>query len=512
MGQSGGCHSAFVGVLLFLLCAAAQAAPDWRPGLSDRELAIQRWFSWITFLQDRRQTPWPAWYTDNDQLGETSLRYQLAFVGYGCAAQAAKTPAYHELAKGQLGDICERLLDVRTWHYVTHYWDYGDNPPDPSLYDNVMYTGHLTQLMCLYELMTGDMRYSESGWDFVWRDGRKTHYTLSKAVERLHELSKASPSGGICCEPGMVFVVCNNHSATTFLLHDLLHGTHFADANPRWFDWMSKNFRSKLPGCRDFFFAKYHQNLRIFAPVTDVGNDGWALAWGYPWYPNTALAREGWEYVRTHAEWQTPEADQVFAKGNPVFSCCVTGTLPMRNAFLPLAAVQIEGAASPTAQKLLRWFDAKFGKNVDTDGDGHDDAYCYETDRGLGVPVTGNIAAALATDGNSLRQFYSTSRAAILASPTLAHVDYPNVCVRTAEYIEPVLRFTVLKGKPGFSGKTDLVCSHVPPNFTLTRDGQAYDECKRTDATVVISTDVDEEHVFELTIRPTDGLDQQTLR
>jgi hypothetical protein len=42
----------------------------------------------------------------------------------------------------------------------------------------------------------------------------------------------------------------------------------------------------------------------------------------------------------------------------------------------------------------------------------------------------------------------------------------------------------------------------VPASFTLTRDGGPYDDCKKTDSTVVISTDVDQEHVFELTILP----------
>lgn len=503
MGQFGGYRCALLCATLILTHVTAEAAsPKWRDGLSDREIAIQRWFSWITFLQDRQATPWPEWYTDSDQLGATSLRYQLAFAGYGCAAMAAKTPAYHELAQSQLHDICERLIDVRTWYYVTKYWDYGNEPPDPSLYENVMYTGHLTQLMCLHELISGDLRYSEAGWDYVWRDGRKTHYTLGKAIERLHDMSKASVCGGICCEPGMVFIVCNDHSAASLAMYDLVHGTKFADANTKWFDWMSKNFRRKTPGSRDFFSVMYHQNLGIFAPVSDVGSDAWALAWGYPWFPNTTLAHEGWEHIKTRAEWQSPQPDQLFAKGNPLLSCCVKVTVPMRNAFLPLAAVQIDGAASPIAQKLLRWFEAEYGKAVDTDGDGQNDAYCYETDKALRIHVTGNLAAALATDGDSMRQLYNTSRTSILAAPTLAHVDYPNVYVRSAEFIEPVLRFTVLKGRPGFSGKTDLVCTNLPANFTLTRDGQPYDDCKKTDSTVVISTDVDQEHVFELTVSP----------
>ncbi len=69
-----------------------------KPGLSDRELALARWFSALTFMQDRTAMLWLEWHDDGRQLGTTSLRYQVAFSDYGCAALAAKTPAYHELA------------------------------------------------------------------------------------------------------------------------------------------------------------------------------------------------------------------------------------------------------------------------------------------------------------------------------------------------------------------------------------------------------------------------------
>jgi hypothetical protein len=478
------------------------ASPTPRDGLTDRELAVQRWFSSLTFLQDSRPTPWPEWHDDGDQLGTTALRYQIAFAGYGCAAMAAKTPAYRELVQKQLADLCQRLIDVRTWCYVTRYWNYKDDPPDPCRYENVMYTGHLTQLMCLYELLTGDFRYSESGWDFVCRDGRKTHYTLGKAVERLHDLSKASPSGGICCEPGLVFAMCNDHSAASLMLFDLVHKTHYANVNSRWFDWMVKNFRDKTPGSRTFLYSVYVQKAGIFVPVSDVGADGWTLGWGYPWFPSTEFAHQGWEHVLKNAQWKSPAPDQAFAEGNAVAGCCGGARTLVRNAFLPLLAVQAEGAASPTAQKMLRWLETQHGRAVDTDADGHEDGYYYDIDPSLRIPATGNIAAALATDGPSLRQFFNTSRTAILAGPTLSHVDYPNVYVRTAEYTAPALRFTVLKGRPGFSGKTELVCDHIPTRFSLTRDGQPYNDFGKADSSVVISTDVEQEHLFQLKVLP----------
>ncbi len=493
-------------ILAILLCILAVATSigraensRWQAGLTDRELALQRWFSSLTFQADRTATPWPEWFDDHDQLGVTALRYQIAFAGYGCAAMAGRTPAYHELIQSQLDDLCRRLIDVRTWYYVTKYWKYDEDLPDPCQYENVMYTGHLTQLMCLYELFSGDRRYSDDGWDFVWRDGRKIHYTLGKAVAHLHDLSKASPNGGICCEPGLVFAMCNDHSAVSMQMFDMLHGTHYADANGRWFEWMSKNFRNGMPNASTFLYAVYSRPASLFLPVSDVGGDGWTLGWGNVWFPNVDFAKEGWDYDLKHAKWKRPTEDQMYAEGSTIVGCCGGKKTLVRNAFLPLLAVQVEGADGPNAQKILKWLETNYGRNVDTGNDGYDDGYCYVIDEATRIPATGNIAAALATDGSSLRELYQTPRTEILAAPNLSHVDYPNVYVRSAEYIAPTLRFTVVKGQPAFEGKTRLVCTQIPGKVSVVRDGEPFADYEQNGSILSISTDVDAEHVFEIT-------------
>ncbi len=481
--------------------AVTSSPARWREGLTDRELALGRWFSQLTFLQDRSAKPWPIWHDDGVQLGTTSLRYQLAFAGYGCAVQAANTPAYRELVQQQLRDLCERMIDIRIWSYVTTYWNHGDGPPDPCLYENVMYTGHLTQLMCLYELLTGDTRYSVAGWDFVWRDGRRLHYNLQQAVERLHVQSERNVGGGICCEPGLVFATCNSHSAASFLLFDLLHGTQYARVNDKWFAWMSKNFRFPNAPGGELFYVTYHQASRLFVPTGDVGADGWTLGWGYPWFPSTELAHEGWQSILEKARWKYPEPGQRFAENNLIIGCCAGGSLPLSNSFLPLAAVQVEGRNGAAAQGILRWLEAKYGRAADLDGDGHSECYYY-TDDPLQIVTTGNVAAALATDRDSLRQLFRTGRRPLPDQPTLAHVDYPNVYVRTAEYRAPVLRFTVLKGRPAFRGTTEIVCQQIPPGAAVSRDGKPMTDFQQTGSTLRIRTDVETEHVFEVVSAP----------
>lgn len=488
-----------IGVILFvsLMHPPASGETTWSPGLSDRELAIQRWFSHLTYQQGHGAA-WEGWHDDGSQLGVTAFRYQLAFCAYGCVAMAAKTPAYRDLLQRQLLDLCERMIDRRTWFWTPHYWDYGDDPPDPCKYENVMYTGHLTQMMCLYELITGDKRYSEEGWDFVWTDGRKTHYTLEKAVRGLYEQSKASPTGGICCEPGLVFSACNSHSAASFMLHDLIHGTNYAEANTRWYEWMKVNFRNKIPFTREFLYVTYNQNDGYFIPVGDVGADGWTLGFSYPWFPDRSFLDAGWKYIDTTIRWISPAANQCYAKNNQVVGCCGGGSLGVANGFALLTGVQAVGHDAPRVRKLHNWLEANFGKTVDSNGDGHEDAYLYETCPIHRISATGIIAAALATEGDSMRNLYRSPRTAILEEPTLAEVDYPNVYIRAAEFKDNILRFVVLKGNPSFSGNTELVCTPLPVAATVFRNGAPWASFVQKEDTLRITTDINKEYVFEV--------------
>ena len=186
----------------------------------------------------------------------------------------------------------------------------------------------------------------------------------------------------------------------------------------------------------------------------------WAGA--IPGFPPPNWPTRAGNIILEKARWQYPEAGQRFAQNNLILGCCAGGALSLSNSFLPLAAVQVEGRDGAAARGILRWLEANHGRAVDLDGDGHCECYYY-TDDALRIVTTGNIAAALATDRDSLRQLFRTARRPLLAEPTLAHVDYPNVYVRTAEYRSPVLRFTVLKGRPGFRGTTEIVCQQIPP-------------------------------------------------
>ena len=62
-----------------------------------------------------------------------------------------------------------------------------------------------------------------------------------------------------------------------------------------------------------------------------------------------------------------------------------------------------------------------------------------------------------------------------------------------------MLRFTVLKGTPGFRGQTEIICTHLAGPAAVRRDGEPFAAYSQTGLTLAIRTDVDREHVFEVT-------------
>jgi hypothetical protein len=233
-----------------------------------------------------------------------------------------------------------------------------------------------------------------------------------------------------------------------------------------------------------------------------VGADCWTLGWGNTWFPTTELTREGWKHDRAALAWQSPAPDMLYVQSGLLVGCCAASSTSLSNSFVPLVAVQVEGRRSETAAKVLRWLEAKFGRAVDMDNDGHAESYYYHTDDALRIATTGNIAAALATDGDSLRRLFRTPRRELLEAPSVAHVDYPNVYVRAAQYAAPILRLAVLKGRPGFRGQTEIVCNGIRGRAKVTRDGRDYADWRQEGPKLVLRTDVNCERRFEVRCEP----------
>lgn len=117
--------------------------------LTPKQLAIQRWFAQLTYLQDINS--WSGWgdaLSDVDCDGNTCIRYEISSLLYAAAVVGSKTPAYTALTEEIMYNAIMRMIQKPVWQYIELFDDFKDQPtyPDPVIYKNIMYSGHLAQV------------------------------------------------------------------------------------------------------------------------------------------------------------------------------------------------------------------------------------------------------------------------------------------------------------------------------------------------------------------------------
>ena len=216
---------------------------NYRP-LAEDERAALRWLDHVTGkLSHKEEKEW--WDIGGTQHGLFAKRYNIAFCGYAAAALGMRGDGDQRRTVGRiLGNCIERCLKKDVWAYSMskNYWGRAPWAPDPCYRENVMYTGHLLQLMALYETFTGDRRYWTNGFDFVWNEKKRVHYDLKKLIDVTVFQMRNGPNGGITCEPGLMFFPCNNHPHVALALFARLgYGDWTKDAQ-RWEKWALAHF------------------------------------------------------------------------------------------------------------------------------------------------------------------------------------------------------------------------------------------------------------------------------
>ena len=329
---------------LFIYPQSIVGTKSIRSELSSKQLAIQRWFAQLTILQHENYPlndiceQWEGWGSistldDTTCDGNNCIRYEISGLSYAVAALAYQTPAYTELSEEILYNAIQRMLCKRTWEYIKVFQDFVDQPtyPDPVAYKNIMYSGHLAQMISLYESISGDFTFSTYGWNFTWgfdgasedidseyrsrdpdRDQSNStqgsgryfppiHYNTSRLMQAIFSETERYDIPGVPCEPDSIFVICNNFPMNAFTLHDATHGsTYAAAAGPLWQRTVENKGVNHLPDVEvgdvdggvpvDYNFFNLDYLLRplgVWEPVGSVGSDVWALAWMAPWWDFT---------------------------------------------------------------------------------------------------------------------------------------------------------------------------------------------------------------------------------
>ena len=299
------------------------------------------------------------WHIGGTQHGIFAKRYSIAFAGYAAAAIGMRGDAETTNRVGRiLGHCVERFIRRDVWAYSQSksYWGKKPWAPDPCYRENVMYTGHLLQLLALYEWFTHDRRYWDGGFDFVWKPQQKVHYTVQRLIDVTVEQMRANDSGGVTCEPGLLFFPCNNHPHYALKLFSRLgHGDWSADA-AKWERWALAHYPGPAVGGGALKLV-YHVRTGLFYPRGNPGLDGWSLLWYEAWARDRATALDIWKSVVAHIDWRmyAEPTDAVAGHG-----CCDPQPVSasVAAAFLCAAARACDDPA--TAARLEGPLDAKY--------------------------------------------------------------------------------------------------------------------------------------------------------
>ena len=334
---------------------AADSTPTSRPishpPLSADEQAALRWLDHVTGpLSAAEEKDW--WQVGGQQFGLFAKRYNIAFCGYAAAALGLRGDAAQRRTVGRiLGNCVTRYLKRDVWAYAMSksYWGRRPWAPDPCYRENVMYTGHLLQLLALYETFTGDRRYWTDGFDFVWDERHRVHYNVKKLIDVTVYQMRKGPNGGVCCEPGLMFFPCNNHPHLALALFARLgHGDWRKDAR-RWERWALAHYTRPLFGGGALNLV-YHVRSDMLYPRGHGGLDGWSLLWYEPWAEHRGTAVTLWRQAAEKIDWTYLRKDLDTLAGGE--TCCnPVDTPPVATAtFLAAAARACDDPA--TAQRI----------------------------------------------------------------------------------------------------------------------------------------------------------------
>lgn len=410
---------------------APEAVAAWwgnPPPLSESEAAFQRWLAAITCDLPRER--WPEhWAIGGGQHGVFSIRYQAAFAGYAAAALGMRTPAYPALTRRILESTVEHLADRSAWCYIGSYWK--DKPwyPDPCARENIMYSGHLLQLLALHEAMSGDTRYRTAGVNLAWDDKTSFQYTTLSLAEVTARQMRENPSGGVACEPGLIFFPCNNHPQIALRLLEGMGCGDWTQERRTWESWALQSYASNLGG--GAFKLLYHQGSRMFVPRGHPGLDGWSLLWYAPWASSPAGVRRIWRNARQHIDLdQFPVAGtaaEASAADQRGATCCNPVLVPLSSVASFLAPAARACGDTETATRLEAWLDAGFRRT-------ENGKTWLATDPEWQIGVTANRAISAALEnGSDLRGLVQRPLPREwFTGPLVARVDPPEATVYAA--------------------------------------------------------------------------------
>lgn len=288
-----------------------------------------------------------SYYRPMSEAGNFGTRFQMAFQAYAIAAVGERIPAFRRPTARALGVLVERMLLPEIWKY----WLVRGDSLDPVGPHNVMYSGHLGQMIGLYERFASDGRFDRP---FRLDDGARsshehTHATVAGALARQ---MRENDCHGVTCEPGFIYASCNHHAAIATILHDNVHGAGLASSVPQWLDWMSRRMLKPLGG---IFNVAHISSYDRTIPISFRIMDAWGMAFLNPYGPGV--------FRRLYPRWRktiSRSDGRAWIRALPPNELFEIADSDLNTAFAYVAAKEagddeIAGALERQAEERLGW-------------------------------------------------------------------------------------------------------------------------------------------------------------
>ncbi|HKP79953.1 MAG TPA: hypothetical protein VJU34_12595 [Phenylobacterium sp.] len=432
-----------------LAAPAALPDPNAYRRLDDKQLGS---IDWIVSVANRPGGDWSGMgHSEPGQGGFDAYRYQLAMMSYTLdLANYHYTPAYRDLYQAADTALIDKMLREDVWGFweLTSRGSKGFDPSltelgagwiDPVKEQNIMYSGHLFQMVTTHAMLYNDATYEKPDairfvYDPVGRGMGKQvfSYNTASLADVLYKQFERSEWRGIECEPNAIFPECNQHPILGFAAMETRTPTGY-------YQTVSTHFKGKFDAMKyidpksNSFMMMYlkRQDKMIYNALP--WSDGWAGAFMHAWskadveqvYPvqkanYVATLGDGTETVKAGGPRQTYSHDHGF--------------------FAVLAAEVGDGQ---TRNAFLAYADKYWKPKWDEDGLRYprQDAFKRDGDpanvwRRVQV-LTGNSLLGLARMNveDGFYDIYNKPRgASAFAEPFISGVDYPQTKVARAVY------------------------------------------------------------------------------
>ena len=474
-----------------------------------------------------------------------AYQFQFAFAAYALAsAHYHYTPAHRALYQKASARLIKRMIYKDVWDYWAHTskFDMTDRSQneygletmvnyseddwygwiDPNIKKNIMYSGHLLQMVGLHEMLFDDHRYDEPG-SLTFRfapvefgqppiEMKYDHERLTKVI---HEQFVEDRFRGIECERNAVYAECNQHPILGLMHYDFKHGTELSPEDRREFKkTMDKRHYVSPETHTTMYFLKVKQDEVV--PATYAWADGW-----------NGHAQHAWdkEYIERLYPHQRERYIPSMLRSWPFWNMGWTASFD----FGWFALLASEVGDTETVETMTDYADEHFEPTWLDGGLYYPSTWDYVWNyfrdwkgyiHNVG-PVTGNVLVGFAriNPKDGLWSIYNRPwEASHFAEPFISDVEYLEASVTQAVYDpdQDALIVTMAPG-PVKSETTSFTVRQLDPEkrYVVIRDGKRLGEISRNgepalpqtawqpDGSLQITTTLDEPHSFVLKAKAT---------